>query len=165
VVRKRLNIVGPFSLFAIVVAFVIVLLSPLDTSGALLDLELRASGLGSLASTVILATLFLLVLDVWLDEPAYNFFPTALAVGATSLGVLILTAPLAIFGLANFSDATLSGLEATGAVFTNASMPRAKFDSAELHTGGPADAIGGLHLDIVVAGRRMDAEPRRGAFA
>ncbi|HEY8824767.1 MAG TPA: hypothetical protein VIP07_07760, partial [Candidatus Limnocylindria bacterium] len=99
VLRKRLNIVGPFSLAAIVVAFVIVILSPLDTIGNLLDLELRASGLGSLASCVILATLFLLVLDVWLDEPAYNFFPTALAVGATSLGVLVLTAPLAIFGL------------------------------------------------------------------
>src|SRR5207244_4005801 len=59
----------------------------------------RSSELGRPASGVILATLFLLVLDVWLDEPAYNFFPTALAVGATSLGVLVLTAPLAIFGL------------------------------------------------------------------
>jgi len=70
-----------------------------DRIEMLLDLELRASGLGRLASSVILATLFLLVLDVWLDEPAYNFFPTALAVGATALGVLVLTAPLAIFGL------------------------------------------------------------------
>ncbi len=99
VLRKRLNIVGPFSLATIVVALPLVLLNPVDTTGTLLDLELRASGLGHLASSVILATLFLLVLDVWLDEPAYNFFPTALAVGATSLGVLVLTAPLAIFGL------------------------------------------------------------------
>ena len=97
--RKRLNLVGPFSLGAIVVAFVLVIFSPQDATGALLDLELRASGLSRLASGVILATLFLLLLDVWLDEPAYNFFPTALAVGATSLGVLVLTAPLAIFAL------------------------------------------------------------------
>jgi len=112
VLRKRLNLVGPFSLVAIVVAFVLMLLIPPDASGMLLDLELRASGLGRLASGVILATLFLLVLDVWLDEPAYNFFPTALAVGATSLGVLLLTAPLAIFGLLaygffRFATATL----------------------------------------------------------
>ncbi|TME29187.1 MAG: hypothetical protein E6I66_11620 [Chloroflexi bacterium] len=99
VLRKRLNVVGPFSLAAIVVAVVLLVLSPLDVTGTLLDLELRATGLGRLASGVILATLFLLVLYVWLDEPAYNFFPTALAVGATSLGVLVLTAPLAIFGL------------------------------------------------------------------
>jgi formate hydrogenlyase subunit 3/multisubunit Na+/H+ antiporter MnhD subunit len=99
VMRKRLNVVGPFSLLAIAVAFALVISSPPDPTGTLLDLELRASGLGRLASSVILATLFLLVLDVWLDEPAYNFFPTALAVGATSLGVLVLTAPLAIFGL------------------------------------------------------------------
>ena len=97
--RKRLNLVGPFALIAIAAAFVLLVLSPLDTAGTILDLQLRSSGLGRLASGVILATLFLLVLDVWLDEPAYNFFPTALAVGATSLGVLVLTAPLAIFGL------------------------------------------------------------------
>src|SRR5207244_7743832 len=97
--RKRLNLVGPFALIAIAAAFVLLVLSPLDTAGTILDLQLRSSGLGRLASGVILATLFLLVLDVWLDEPAYNFFPTALAVGATSVGVLVLTAPLAIFGL------------------------------------------------------------------
>ena len=99
VLRKRLNFVGPFSLIAIAIAFALVLVNPPDATGTLLDLELRATGLGRLASAVILATLFLLVLDVWLDEPAYNFFPTALAVGATSLGVLVLTAPLAIFGV------------------------------------------------------------------
>src|SRR5213593_1273731 len=97
--RKRLNLVGPFALVAIAGAFVLLVLSPLDTAGTILDLQLRSSGLGRLASGVILATLFLLVLDVWLDEPAYNFFPTALAVGATSLGVLVLTAPLAMFGV------------------------------------------------------------------
>ncbi|HEY7625399.1 MAG TPA: proton-conducting transporter membrane subunit [Candidatus Limnocylindria bacterium] len=97
--RKRLRIVGPFSLLAIAAAFALVVLSPVDATGDLLDLDLRASALGRLASAVILATLFLLVLDVWLDEPAYNFFPTALAVGAAALGVLVLTSPLAIFGV------------------------------------------------------------------
>ena len=97
--RKRLPIVGPFSLLAIGVAFGLVANGAPDTIGTVLDLDLRVTALGKLASLVILATLFLLVLDVWIDEPAYNFFPTALAVGAAALGVLILTAPLAIFGL------------------------------------------------------------------
>src|SRR5207253_1913183 len=68
-------------------------------NGTLLDLELRVSPLGQLAALVILGTLLLPVLDAWLDAPAYNFFPAALAVGATALGVLVVTAPLAIFGL------------------------------------------------------------------
>src|SRR5439155_1640029 len=92
--RKRLNVVGPFSLMSIVAAFTLVSAMPADLTGALLDLELRVTDLGRLASLVILATLFLLVIDAWLDEPAYNFFPTALAVGATALGVLVVTAPL-----------------------------------------------------------------------
>ena len=83
VLRKRLNLVGPFALVTISIAFALVFVIPPDATGAVLDLELRATELGRLASEVILATLFLLVLDVWLDEPAYNFFPTALAVGAT----------------------------------------------------------------------------------
>ncbi len=97
--RKRLEIVGPFSLFAIAVAFVLVALTAPETTGDLLDLGLRLSALGRLAALVLLATLFLLLLDVVAEEPAYNFFPTALAVGATALGVLSLTAPLAICGV------------------------------------------------------------------
>ncbi|HEV8536079.1 MAG TPA: proton-conducting transporter membrane subunit [Candidatus Limnocylindria bacterium] len=99
VLRKRLRLVGPFSLLAIAAAFVLVAAIPVEATGTLLDLEMRTTPLGQLASLVILSTLFLLVLDVWIDEPAYNYFPTALAVGATSLGVLVLTAPLAIFAL------------------------------------------------------------------
>jgi NADH:ubiquinone oxidoreductase subunit 4 (subunit M) len=97
--RKRLVLVGPFALLAIATAIGLVVLIPVDRTDTILDLDLRVTPLGRLASLVILATLLLLVLDVWLDEPAYNFFPTALAVGATVLGVLTLTAPLAIFGL------------------------------------------------------------------
>jgi len=99
--RKRLRIVGPFSLAAIAAAAVLVAAVAPDTIGTILDLDLRVTALGRLASLVILATLLLLVLDVWIDEPAYNFFPTALAVGAAALAVLVVTAPLAIF--ASFS--------------------------------------------------------------
>ena len=99
VFRKRLALVGPFSLVAIALAGLLVAVVPLDTNGTLLDLDLRVTAFGRLAAGVLLATLFLLVLDVWLDEPAYNYFPTALAVGATALGTLMVTAPLAIFGL------------------------------------------------------------------
>lgn len=97
VLRKRLRLVGPFSLLAIAIAAILTVAMPTDAQGTLLDLELRVTDLGRLASVVSLVTLFLLVIDVWLDEPAYNFFPTALAVGATALGVLVLIAPLAIF--------------------------------------------------------------------
>ncbi len=38
-------------------------------------------------------------------------------------------------------------------------------DAVELHAGGLADAVGGLHLDGVVARRRMDAELGGGGFA
>jgi NADH:ubiquinone oxidoreductase subunit 4 (subunit M) len=96
--RKRLRFVGPFSLLAIAVAAALTAAIPSDAQGTLLDLDLRVTDLGRLASLVTLATLFLLVVDVWLDEPAYNFFPTALAVAATAVGVLVLAAPLAIFG-------------------------------------------------------------------
>ena len=99
VIRKRLALVAPFSLGAIALAGLLVAVAPLDASGTLLDLDLRVTEFGRLAAGVLLATLFLLVLDVWLDEPAYNYFPTALAVGATALGTVIVTAPLAIFGL------------------------------------------------------------------
>src|SRR2546421_693188 len=89
------------SLGAILMITGVELLVPTPPAGGVRPLvpQLRSSGLGRLARGVTLAPLFLLVLDVWGDGPAYNFFPTALAVGATSLGVLVLTAPLAIFGL------------------------------------------------------------------
>jgi formate hydrogenlyase subunit 3/multisubunit Na+/H+ antiporter MnhD subunit len=99
VLRKRLQVVGPFSLLAIAAAIALVAMTPPQSTGTVLDLELRVTDLGRLAGLVLLATLFLLVLDVWLDEPAYNYFPTALAVGAATLGVLVVAAPLAIFGL------------------------------------------------------------------
>ena len=50
-----------------------------------------------LAAVVLLGTLSLLVLAVWVDEPAYNFFPTALVVAGVVLAVLVLTTPIAIY--------------------------------------------------------------------
>ena len=41
VLRKRLNIVGPFALVAIAAAFALVILSPPDATGTILDLDLR----------------------------------------------------------------------------------------------------------------------------
>ena len=46
---------------------------------------------------MLLGTLSLLVLAVWVDEPAYNFFPTALVIAAVVLAVLVLTTPIAIY--------------------------------------------------------------------
>ena len=97
-VRKRVNIAAPFALAAIIAASGLLVYVGTDTSETLLDLDVRLSPLGRLAALVILATLFLLVLDVWIDEPAYNFFPTALAVGAAAVAVLVVSVPLAIFG-------------------------------------------------------------------
>jgi NADH:ubiquinone oxidoreductase subunit 4 (subunit M) len=98
-VRKRLRIVAPFSLLAIALAGVLVAVIAPDTSDSILDLDVRVSPLGRLAGLVLLGTLLLLVVDVWIDEPAYNFFPTALAVGAAMLALFVVVAPLAIFTL------------------------------------------------------------------
>jgi formate hydrogenlyase subunit 3/multisubunit Na+/H+ antiporter MnhD subunit len=52
-----------------------------------------------LAGLVLLATIAMLLVDVLVDEPAYNFFPTALAAGAVALAVLIVLSPFVIVGL------------------------------------------------------------------
>ena len=97
--RKRINAVAWLSLGAIVIAFVAVSVTPVDTVARLLDVDLRVSALGRLAGLVILATIAILVVDVLLDEPAYNFFPTALMVGAVALAVLVVGSPIVIFAL------------------------------------------------------------------
>ena len=96
-VRKRLALVGTVTLAVLfaTIAFVIVL--PMDASGDVLDLPWRMSELGRLAAVVLLGTLSLLVVAVWVDEPAYNFFPTALVVAGVVLAVLVLTTPIAIY--------------------------------------------------------------------
>src|SRR2546427_7810489 len=150
--RKRLNVVGPFSLTTILAAFTLVAVMPADLTGALLDLELRVTDLGRLASLVILATLFLLVVDVWLDEPAYNFFPTALAVGAPALGVLVLTAALSIFGLL-----VLSLLVPVGS-FTFQVQRNRSVDAASRHFSFVALG-GGLGLSALGASASLSPQP------
>ena len=97
--RKRMADVAGLSLVAIVLAFALVSITPADTSARLLDLDLRVSDLGRLAGLVLLATIAMLVIDVLLDQPAYNFFPSALLVGAVVLAVLVVSSPIVIFTL------------------------------------------------------------------
>lgn len=97
-VRKRIEWVGALSAAALASAIGALLIAPTDVAASVLDLGFRLSALGRLAGIVLLATLLLLVIDVWVGEPAYNFFPAALGVGALVVAVLSLTVPLAIYG-------------------------------------------------------------------
>jgi NADH:ubiquinone oxidoreductase subunit 2 (subunit N) len=96
-VRKRLALVGTVTLATLAAAIAVVVVMPGDATGEVLELTWRMSELGRLAAVVLLGTLALLVLAVWVDEPAYNFFPTALVIGAVVLAVLVLTTPIAIY--------------------------------------------------------------------
>ena len=96
-VRKRLAVVGTVTLAALAAATAVVVVMPADASGEVLELTWRMSELGRLAAVVLLGTLALLVLAVWVDEPAYNFFPTTLVIAAMVLAVLVLTTPIAIY--------------------------------------------------------------------
>ena len=96
-IRKRLDLVGPFTIAALIVAVWLLVSSEPETTADLLGLQLRLSPLAQLGALILLGSLALLVLAVWLDEPAYNFFPTALASGAAVVAVLTLTSPVAIY--------------------------------------------------------------------
>ena len=96
-VRKRLPVVAALSVATLVGAIVALVLAPADSTFSLLDLPFRVSALARLAGVVLLAILLLLVVDVWLAEPAYNFFPAALGVGAVVVAVLTVAVPLAIY--------------------------------------------------------------------
>ena len=100
--RKRVTDVAWLSLGALVVALAFVIAIPADTAGHVLDLEIRMSPLARLAGPVLIAIVAVLVIDVALSEPAYNFFPTALATGSVALAVLVLVSPFAIFALLLF---------------------------------------------------------------
>ncbi len=98
IIRKRVQIAGPFTAAALIAAAWWTVSSPQETS-EILGLQLRLSPLAQLGSAIMLISLFVLVLVVWLDEPAYNFFPTALGAGAAVIGVLTLTTPIAIYAV------------------------------------------------------------------
>jgi len=98
-IRKRLLYVAVVTIGAIVVAGGLVAAQSNDATGEVLGIALRLSPLARLAGVMLLAILGLLVIDVAIAQPAYNFFPTALAIGAVAIGVLTLTTPLLIFSL------------------------------------------------------------------
>ena len=95
--RKRLELAGPVTLAALVMTIWYLASVPIETTSEVLGVQLRLSPLAQLASVTLLSTLALLVLAVWLDEPAYNFFPTALGAAAAVIGVLTLQTPIAIY--------------------------------------------------------------------
>jgi len=95
--RKRLELAGPVTLAALAMTIWYLASVPTETTSDILGLQLRLSPLAQLASIALLSTLGLLVVAVWLDEPAYNFFPTALASAAAVIGVLTLQTPIAIY--------------------------------------------------------------------
>lgn len=99
VVRKRVPVAAGLTLSSLVVATLLVLTSADDAAQQILALEIRLTPLGRLAGAVLLTILAVIVLDVWLEEPAYNFFPTALGAGAVVLAVLLLVNPLATYAL------------------------------------------------------------------
>ncbi|MBI2325683.1 MAG: hypothetical protein HYU87_12085 [Chloroflexi bacterium] len=97
--RKRVVIAAPLTLLTLAVATALVALAPDAASSQILSLQLTITPLGRLAIVALLVILAAIVLDVWLDEPAYNFFPTALGVGAVVVAVLLLTTPLATYSI------------------------------------------------------------------
>ncbi len=97
--RKRVVIAAPLTLLSLAAAGAAVAFVPDGASSQILSLQLTITPLGRLAAVTLLAILAGIVLVVWLDEPAYNFFPTALGVGAVVLAVLLLTTPLATYAV------------------------------------------------------------------
>jgi len=96
-VRKRLELAGPFTLAALLVALALALAAPVGEPSELLQLELRLDPLGQLTAVVLLGVLAALVAVVWLDEPAYNFFPAALATATAVVATLALSSPIAMY--------------------------------------------------------------------
>jgi formate hydrogenlyase subunit 3/multisubunit Na+/H+ antiporter MnhD subunit len=95
--RKRVAIAAVLTVASLVAAIAIVIVLPDSATDHVLSLDLRLDPLGRLAGVVLLGILAVIVVDVWLDEPAYNFFPTALGAGAVVLAVLCLTSALALY--------------------------------------------------------------------
>lgn len=98
-IRKRLRYVTALTICVIVIAGGLIAAQSSDTTGEIVGVALHLSPLSRLAAIALLTILALLVLDVAIGQPAYNFFPTALGIGAVLVGVLTLTNPLLIFSL------------------------------------------------------------------
>lgn len=98
-VRKRPAVAAPLAILTLATAAALIALQADGATAEILSLQLRLTPLGRLATVTLLAILSVIVVDVWLDEPAYNFFPTALGVGAVAVAVLLLTTPLATYAI------------------------------------------------------------------
>jgi len=99
VLRKRALIAAPLTLVTLAASAALIAVAPDDAASQVLSLTLRISPLARLAAVALLAMLAVIVAVVWLDELAYNFFPTALGVGAVVVAVLLLTTALAIYAV------------------------------------------------------------------
>lgn len=97
VVRKYVHLAAVLTLGALVGAAALVALSPQGAASRLLSLRLEADPLSRLGGVALLLVLAVIVTYVWLEEPAYNLFPTALGVGASALAVLVVREPLAAY--------------------------------------------------------------------
>lgn len=96
-VRKRVRVATGISAGALALALGVLAVAPTGATATVLELPFRLTALGRLAAIAMLVILLLLVLDVWIAEPAYNFFPTALGIGAAVIAVLSVAAPLAVY--------------------------------------------------------------------
>lgn len=96
-IRKRIDLAAPFTIAVLAIAVWYTVSSETNSVSEAVGLQLRLTPLAQLASLILLTSLALLVLAVWLDEPAYNFFPTALATAAAVLAIVTLTSPIAIY--------------------------------------------------------------------
>ncbi|MGH2379467.1 MAG: proton-conducting transporter membrane subunit, partial [Candidatus Limnocylindria bacterium] len=96
-VRKRVRTAALLSLLALGGAAALLGLAPDDQRSVVAGLVLEISPLARLAGVALLLMLAVIVAGVWLEEPAYNFFPTALGAGAAVVAVLLLIQPLAIY--------------------------------------------------------------------
>lgn len=95
--RKRVRTAAIASLLALGGAALLLGLAADGERFVVAGLTLEMSPLARLAGIALLGILAVIVAGVWLEEPAYNFFPTALGCGAAVVSVLLLIEPLAIY--------------------------------------------------------------------
>ena len=110
--RKRVTAAAAVTIVSLVIAAVLIAAAPDDASDHIFGLALRLDPLGRLAAIWLLAVLGAIVVDVWLDETAYNFFPIALGCAAVVLAVMLLEDALATYA------ALLAGLLLPVGTFT-----------------------------------------------
>lgn len=96
-VRKRLWIVGPLTVAALIGALVVALSIDQAAEATAFDLALRATPLQRLLDLILFTLLVLIALSALLVEPVYNAFPVVLFTAAAVHAVLVLTVPLPLF--------------------------------------------------------------------